>query len=144
MSYKQILRRAARIIKSKLDDATEGVFSEKNYFDDFDTELKKERPQQKQSEAHSSKSQTNSGQKQSQQQEAKKRPGEQSDAVYLTILGLPANATGTQIKEAYKKMISQYHPDRVATLGAELQELASKKTKEINEAYQVLKKRRGM
>ena len=153
MSYKQIFRRAKRIVTSKLDDASEKIFSEKKDMHDFDEELK--RSQQHKADdgqrASSSKQQSSSrnqheggGHRSNQQQQSRKKAGEKSDAEYLAILGLPQGATNEQLREAYKKMISQYHPDRVANLGKELQELATKKTKDINEAYQTLKKRRGM
>lgn len=47
--------------------------------------------------------------------------------------------TQAEIKEAYRKMIAQYHPDRLQGLGVELQALAEAKTKEINEAYEYFK-----
>jgi DnaJ-domain-containing protein 1 len=36
----------------------------------------------------------------------------------------------------------QYHPDRVATLGPELQAMAEEKAKQINCAYETLRGRR--
>jgi DnaJ-domain-containing protein 1 len=36
--------------------------------------------------------------------------------------------------------MNQYHPDKVATLGAELQELAHNKAERFNTAYAILKK----
>lgn len=38
------------------------------------------------------------------------------------------------------KRVSEYHPDKVATLGEELRKLAEEKTKQINEAYEHLKR----
>lgn len=57
------------------------------------------------------------------------------------ILGLSGNIDKQDIKNAYRKAINEYHPDKVASLGPELRALAEKKAKEINEAYQFLKKR---
>lgn len=56
------------------------------------------------------------------------------------ILELPENATIEMIKSAYKQKMMEYHPDRVSNLGKELQNLAVMKTKEINQAYEFLKK----
>ena len=53
---------------------------------------------------------------------------------YYQILGLQKNATGEQIKKAYRKLAMQFHPDR--NPGKE--EWANEKFKEINEAYAVL------
>lgn len=153
MSYKQIFRRAKRIVTAKLDDASEKIFSGKKDLNDFDEELKRSQQYQTDAGKHtsSSKQQFSSknkyeggGHRSNQQQQSRTRVGEKSDAEYLAIFGLSPGATNDQIREAYKKMISQYHPDRVANLGKELQELATKKTKDITEAYQTLKKRRGM
>ena len=51
---------------------------------------------------------------------------------YYDVLGLPRNATGEEIKRAFRKLAFQYHPDHNKGPGAE------DKFKEINEAYQVL------
>lgn len=53
---------------------------------------------------------------------------------YYQILGLSKNATGHEIKKAYRKLAMQYHPDR--NIGNE--KWANDKFKEINEAYAVL------
>lgn len=55
---------------------------------------------------------------------------------HYSILGLLPTATPEEVHSAYKLLIRQYHPDKVATLGKELQELAERKSKEINVAYQ--------
>jgi hypothetical protein len=62
------------------------------------------------------------------------RPAQKAPTPWET-LGLPPGATQTEIQTAYREMISQYHPDKVAHLGAELRELASRKSTEINQAY---------
>ena len=54
------------------------------------------------------------------------------------VLGVSPGATKEQIRSAYRKLANQYHPDKVAHLGRELQELAEKRFKEIQEAYQYL------
>ncbi|MBT4763254.1 MAG: DnaJ domain-containing protein [Bdellovibrionaceae bacterium] len=54
------------------------------------------------------------------------------------ILGIRPGANADEIKAAYKHKISEYHPDKVAHLGDELQTLAKLKSKEINQAYKEL------
>ncbi len=54
------------------------------------------------------------------------------------ILGVSSNATQDEIKAAYRKLANQYHPDKVVHLGGEFQELADKRFKEIQDAYQKL------
>ena len=52
------------------------------------------------------------------------------------------DASPAQIKEAFRKEIVKYHPDRVAGLGIELRELAERKAKELNQAYTLAKQQR--
>ncbi len=54
------------------------------------------------------------------------------------ILGVSPSATQNEIKTAYRKLASQYHPDKVAHLGEELQKLADQRFKEIQHAYEQL------
>ncbi|MGD6808730.1 MAG: molecular chaperone DnaJ [Candidatus Bathyarchaeia archaeon] len=51
---------------------------------------------------------------------------------YYEVLGVEKNASKDQIKDAYRKLALQYHPDRNKEAGAE------DKFKEISEAYAVL------
>lgn len=59
-------------------------------------------------------------------------------------LGVSARATPDEIRSAYKTLMSQYHPDKVASLGIELRELAENKSKEIGAAYQAAMRERGL
>ena len=52
------------------------------------------------------------------------------------ILGLVGNYTPEDAKSAYRTLIAQYHPDKVALMGDEIREVAERKAKEINEAYE--------
>lgn len=54
------------------------------------------------------------------------------------ILGVRRNAGKEEIQAAYRKLANQYHPDKVAHLGKEFQELAEKRFKEIQAAYEKL------
>lgn len=51
------------------------------------------------------------------------------------ILGIDPSATQDEIKTAYRKLASQYHPDKVAHLGEEFQALAEQRFKQIQNAY---------
>jgi len=62
-------------------------------------------------------------------------------AAYKT-LGLGSNASAEEVKTAYRNKIKQYHPDKVASLGKELQDVARKKSLEINRAYEILQSRK--
>lgn len=63
-----------------------------------------------------------------------------SEAQYYEILGLEPGASLAEIKSAYRKLSMQYHPDKVAHLGEEFRHVAEEKMKELNQAYQHLKK----
>jgi DnaJ like chaperone protein len=56
---------------------------------------------------------------------------------WYRILGVRENATREEIAAAYKKMISQYHPDKVAQMGPDIRAVAEAKTKQINAAYEL-------
>jgi len=56
------------------------------------------------------------------------------------VLGVPRNAGQDEIKAAYLKLAHKYHPDKVHHLGAEFRDLAETRFKEIQEAYQTLKR----
>lgn len=54
---------------------------------------------------------------------------------WFRILEVSEDASQEQIIAAYRQKIRQYHPDKVAQLGAEIRELAEFKSKQINTAY---------
>ena len=56
------------------------------------------------------------------------------------ILGLPQNAPPEEIARAYRQLAAKYHPDKVQHLGEEFQRLAEERFKEIQAAYDELKK----
>jgi DnaJ-domain-containing protein 1 len=58
----------------------------------------------------------------------------------LSILGLTRRTTPEELKQAYRDRIREYHPDKVAHLGSELRQLAERKAKEINAAYEYVSK----
>lgn len=60
------------------------------------------------------------------------------------VLEIDQSATNDEIKKAYRKMARKYHPDRVAHLGDEHQKGANEKFQKIQEAYENLKKERGI
>lgn len=57
------------------------------------------------------------------------------------LLGLKGKVTKGEIKFAYREQANLYHPDRVAHLGPEFQELANEKMKEINKAFEYFQKK---
>ncbi len=56
------------------------------------------------------------------------------------ILGIDSSASGEEIQAAYKARMHEYHPDKVAHLGEELQKVAHRKAVEIQQAFEQLRK----
>ncbi len=71
--------------------------------------------------------------------------GKDSRHNYAT-LGLPVDASEDEIKSKYRRLVTEYHPDKVIAKGLpeEFVELAETKFREIQEAYEAIKKERGM
>jgi len=65
---------------------------------------------------------------------------------YYSILKSTQNSTNMDIKRAYRELVRQYHPDSIQ--GKELPEdfmlFANERLKEINNAYDIIKKERGI
>jgi len=61
------------------------------------------------------------------------------------ILGVDSTATDKEIKRAYRKLMSQHHPDKLASKGLpeEMMQLAKEKTQDIQQAYELLRRDRG-
>ncbi len=51
-----------------------------------------------------------------------------------TVLNVARNASPEEIKQAYRKLASKYHPDKLQHLGEEFRKLAEERFKEIEEA----------
>lgn len=59
------------------------------------------------------------------------------------ILEIEKTATDEEVKKAYRKMAVKYHPDKVASLGEEVQKAANEKFQKVQQAYENIKKQRG-
>jgi DnaJ like chaperone protein len=60
-------------------------------------------------------------------------------------LGLTRQASDAEIKKAYRKLVSQYHPDKLVSHGLpeEMLEMARTRVSDINTAYDRIKQSRG-
>ena len=60
-------------------------------------------------------------------------------------LGLTRKASDAEIKKAYRKLVSQYHPDKLVSRGLpeEMMEMAKTRVRDINTAYDRIKQARG-
>jgi len=59
-------------------------------------------------------------------------------------LEIEPTATNEEIKKAYRNMAIKYHPDKVNDLGEDVKKSATEKFRSVNEAYENLKKQRGI
>jgi DnaJ like chaperone protein len=62
------------------------------------------------------------------------------------VLGLERGASDDAVKKAYRRLMSQHHPDKLISKGlpAAMMDLAREKAGEINIAYDLIKEARGM
>lgn len=59
------------------------------------------------------------------------------------VLGLTREASDGEVDQAYRRLISQYHPDRLSGAAGELRAQAERRAREINAAYDRIKAERG-
>jgi preprotein translocase subunit Sec63 len=55
------------------------------------------------------------------------------------IFDLTSDATDAEVDQAYRRLISQYHPDKMSGAAEELRRQADRKAGEINAAYDRIK-----
>lgn len=59
------------------------------------------------------------------------------------ILEIEPHVSDDEVKKAYRKVAVKFHPDKVASLGEEVQKAAKEKFQKVVEAYENIKKQRG-
>ncbi|MET1254550.1 co-chaperone DjlA [Aliikangiella maris] len=61
------------------------------------------------------------------------------------VLGIKNNASTQEVKQAYRKLMSQHHPDKLVSKGMpeEMVKMATEKSQEIQSAYEMIKKHKG-
>ena len=113
------------------------------YISEWNEQEFRKSSEEKKSEKKQSKSERDSS------SEERKNPNEGSREVPSSkygktpfeILGVKPNASPEEITEAYRKKALENHPDRVSGLDEEFRELAERKMKIINAAYDELKRK---
>jgi len=58
-----------------------------------------------------------------------------AEASWHEVLKVSPDASVEQIKSAYRVEIGRYHPDKLAEMGPEFQEIANRMSQRINRAY---------
>ena len=71
-------------------------------------------------------------------------PQHKLDDAYAA-LGISPSATDAEVKQAYRRLMSQNHPDKLAGKGLpeSMREMAEERSREISTAYAVIKEARG-
>jgi DnaJ like chaperone protein len=67
----------------------------------------------------------------------------QTDASYK-ILEIESTSSDDDLKKAYRRMAMKYHPDKVSHLGEDFKKVAHEKFRKVQEAYDQVKKERGL
>ncbi|MEO7251549.1 MAG: DnaJ domain-containing protein [Arenimonas sp.] len=60
------------------------------------------------------------------------------------LLGIGATASDDEVEQAYRRRMSDYHPDRVANAADEIRDLAGVRAQETNAAYEEIKRLRSI
>jgi DnaJ like chaperone protein len=62
------------------------------------------------------------------------------------VIGVSPEASDADVKKAWRKLMSQHHPDKLIAKGLpeDMVQLAKEKTQEIQAAYDRIKAARGM
>jgi DnaJ like chaperone protein len=85
---------------------------------------------------------------QRQQQESRSStasPAATLDDAY-ELLGVDSSAADSEVKKAYRRQLSRHHPDKLVSRGLpeEMMKVATDKTHQIKQAYEMIKKARGL
>ena len=67
-------------------------------------------------------------------------------AAALRLLAVEADTETDKVKQAYRRLVSRHHPDKLAGTGASEAQVreATERTRELHQAYAMIRKRRGL
>lgn len=71
-------------------------------------------------------------------------PQRPSEVDPYTVLGIARGASDRDIKQAYRRLMSQHHPDKLGDVPPEIKQRAEERAREINAAYERIKAERGL
>lgn len=77
---------------------------------------------------------------------ARSSTGEPSLQQAYDVLGVSASSSDAEVKKAYRRLLSQHHPDKLVSKGLpeEMMKVAAQKTHQIKQAYERVRRERGM
>ena len=112
-------------------------------FDGFFKPVKQEETEKEEEPSRNEESETEEEEKAESQFETRSSEGEidPEEENYAKILGLLGDYNPEDAKSSYRSLIAQYHPDKVSLMGDEIREVAERKAKEINEAYEFFRRK---
>jgi DnaJ like chaperone protein len=67
-----------------------------------------------------------------------------TDESAYAVLGIVPEASDEEVRKAYRRMAMKYHPDKVGDLGEDVQRVAKEKFQALQDAYERIRKQRGM
>ena len=70
--------------------------------------------------------------------------GDDALAAAYRVLGVSAKAADDEVEKAFRRRMSDYHPDKVAGAAEEIRQLAETRASEINTAYETIQKARRL
>ncbi len=78
--------------------------------------------------------------------QAGRQDGSPSLKQAYAVLDIEESASDSEIKKAYRRLLSQHHPDKLVAKGLpeEMMKVATDRTHEIRKAYEVIKKARNL
>ncbi len=75
------------------------------------------------------------------------RPGapqwDDDDCDPFTTIGVSPGATFDDVRAAWRERLAEYHPDRFATAGAKIKQLALSESQRLNAAFHEIRRRAG-
>ena len=76
---------------------------------------------------------------------AQVQPTEAQLSSAYALLNVAEDASDAEIKKAYRRLLSQHHPDKLVAKGLpeEMMKMAAEKTHQIRKAYEIIREQRG-
>lgn len=133
------LRKSMSDQKKKIDEEQKALTKEEKYtVDDYKDFQRTLRLMNSTQEKKSEKKKT-----EQKKEPPRQRPPSNQERSPEDVFNLKPGQTFTQaeLKKRYFELLKENHPDRVASMGADFKKLADKNTKDINKAFEVLKKK---